>query len=191
MPTGYTYNIKDGIDFKTYAMNCARAFGACVTLRDSNEKEIPEEFKPSTYHIEDLNKANKRLEKFKAMTIEDYKKEALKLFKKDMKHYEQKLEENKALKESYEAMLKKVKAWKAPSADHKNFKKFMEEQILTSIEGDLYEPDKPHLMTSEDWATNEYESIIWDIDYHQKENTKEIERVKGRNLWIKQLRESL
>lgn len=34
MPTGYTADIKDGIDFKTYAMNCARAFGACVMLRD-------------------------------------------------------------------------------------------------------------------------------------------------------------
>ena len=34
MPTGYTADIKDGIDFKTYAMNCARAFGARVMLRE-------------------------------------------------------------------------------------------------------------------------------------------------------------
>lgn len=35
MPTGYTAAIADGIDFKTFAMNCTRALGACVTLRAS------------------------------------------------------------------------------------------------------------------------------------------------------------
>ena len=35
MPTGYTDKIKDGITFKEYAMGCARAFGALITMRDN------------------------------------------------------------------------------------------------------------------------------------------------------------
>lgn len=54
MPTGYTADIKDGISFETYAMNCARAFGACVSLRDkpSGGKVIPDAFEPSDLDVE-------------------------------------------------------------------------------------------------------------------------------------------
>jgi hypothetical protein len=59
MPTGYTADIKNGISFKTFAMNCARAFGACVTLRDEpgGGDKIPEAFEASTYHAQQVEKA--------------------------------------------------------------------------------------------------------------------------------------
>ena len=34
MPTGYTYKIGEGASFKEFVMACARAFGACVEMRD-------------------------------------------------------------------------------------------------------------------------------------------------------------
>ena len=44
MPTGYTSGVATGEikDFKTYALQCARAFGACIMLRDEPmSDEIP------------------------------------------------------------------------------------------------------------------------------------------------------
>ena len=35
MPTGYTARIKDGMEFKEYALEYARAFGACLSLQES------------------------------------------------------------------------------------------------------------------------------------------------------------
>lgn len=62
MPTGYTAAIADGISFTNYAMGCARAFGALIEMRDEpSDAPIPEEFKPSTYHLEELQKAQKKL----------------------------------------------------------------------------------------------------------------------------------
>ena len=51
MPTGYTSKIADGIGFKDFALSCARAFGACIEMRDDpSDKPIPNEFKPNDYH---------------------------------------------------------------------------------------------------------------------------------------------
>ena len=60
MPTGYTADIKDGISFQTYALNCARAFGACVMLRDE----------PGDYHLKAMEKARNALAKLESLTHE-------------------------------------------------------------------------------------------------------------------------
>lgn len=47
MPTGYTADVQSGkvTDFAEYAMNCARAFGALVLMRDDpSDADIPERF---------------------------------------------------------------------------------------------------------------------------------------------------
>ncbi len=59
MPTGYTAAVQNGTvtRFADFAMNCARAFGALVELRDEMDAPIPDTFKPSTHHSESLKKA--------------------------------------------------------------------------------------------------------------------------------------
>ena len=45
MPSGYTEGVASGkvTEFKEYALLCARAFGACISLRDEPlSLEIPE-----------------------------------------------------------------------------------------------------------------------------------------------------
>ena len=44
-------------------MNCARAFGACVELRDEpgGGDRIPEAFEPSDYHLKAVEKARSEL----------------------------------------------------------------------------------------------------------------------------------
>jgi len=70
MPTGYTDKINEGITFKTFALNCARAFGACVEFRDEGGggEVIPEVFHPSDYHLKCQDKAISELQMLNAMT---------------------------------------------------------------------------------------------------------------------------
>lgn len=58
MPTGYTYPVaEEKVDtLAEFALQCARAFGACVTMRDEpSNKPIPEEFKPSLHYQKKLD----------------------------------------------------------------------------------------------------------------------------------------
>lgn len=193
MPTGYTAEItsKEGISFEDFVMNCARAFGACVTMRDEpSDKEIPV-FEASDYHIKGLRKANKELVEFKKLTKSDWENKAEDEFFSAIKKHEEDVKKYELQKSKYLKMLEKVKDWNAPSGDHKGLKDFMIKQITDSIEFDCHNPEYPKISNAEEWANKKLKSILWNLDYHTKNNREEIERVKGRNKWIKQLRESL
>jgi hypothetical protein len=192
MPTGYTYAIKDGISFKKFVMGCARAFGSCVTMRDdSSDQEIPEEFPVSTYHLERLEEASKKLLEFKKLTSEDYNKKAEEEFKDKLASYQEAVKKKVLLEDQYLVMLDKVKKWNVPSADHVKLKNFMIQQITDSIKYDCYSPEKPVPTTGTEWANKELKQILRDLDYHKAEYQEEVDRVASRNKWLKQLRESL
>ena len=69
MPTGYTAGVATGEikDFKTYALQCARAFGACIMLRDEPMSDEIPEFKPSDHYEKSLAKATADLAAFTAI----------------------------------------------------------------------------------------------------------------------------
>lgn len=129
MPTGYTWDIKDEITFEQFIMNCARAFGALVEMRDEpRDKKIPDELKPSDYHNKELSKHQ------------------------------------------------------------------MVEQISISIEFDCdvsYYCDSGKPLTGKEWVAKKIQQLTEDIDYHTKQHKEEIERVAGRNKWLRQLRNSI
>lgn len=194
MPTGYTASIisEEGIEFKDFVMTCARAFGVCVEMRDEGmDAKIPEEFKVSDYHSNKLKEIQEKLNNFKKLSLIDYEGEAKKLYDKQIIDYEKSKNKNIINSNRYKSMLEKVKNWKVPSPNHVELKKFMINQIEESVKFDLHEPDLPKLLTKEEWMNKELAKIEWDLNYHTKSLEEEIERVKSRNKWIKQLRESL
>jgi len=195
MPSGYTCDIKNGISFEEYALRCAKAFGACITMRDDpSDTPIPDEFVLDNYHLKEKNKAIDKLKKLNQMTDIQVQQEIDKEHSEKVKYEEEKLKEDTDLFDKYTEMLSKVKAWKAPSDDHTEYKKFMIEQIERSIEWDcrkstdLSIPPKP---SPEEWVKEKIKGANWDIEYHTKNYNEEAERISGRNKWIKQLRESL
>ncbi len=85
MPTGYTCDIEKGITFKEYALGCARAFGAFVSLRDEDKDiELPDGFPLDSYHEKELPKARKELAKYQKMTIKEATKEAKEHYDKEV-----------------------------------------------------------------------------------------------------------
>lgn len=195
MPTGYTAAIADGISFKEYAMSCARAFGALVTMRDEPaDAEIPEEFKPSTYHLEKWQEAKENLRILENMTMVEAGMEARKAYRNAEEHRLKLLEEIKDLRIKYENMLAECKKYVAPTPDHVGLRYFMIAQIEESIMFDCSTSyyDKPTvLLSGEEWLSRQIEQAKKDIKYHEEEYEKECKRVSERNAWVKALRESL
>jgi hypothetical protein len=196
MPTGYTDYIKDGITFQQFALRCARAFGACVEMRDSDMDEpIPDEFKPSDYHTNALKEANKNLAKYKSMTIEKATAESKIAYARELNERNIHMEENNKQIKLYEDMLVKVKKWIPPTPEHVELKEFMIKQIEGSIEfdgmGDYYKNNPVIKLTPEEWIRQGMKEVLEDIEYHTEELEKEIQRTNSRNNWIRNLRDSL
>lgn len=193
MPTGYTAAIAEGITFKQYALNCARAFGALIMMRDDPaDAPIPEKFEPSNWHTERLQEASERLTQLRLMNHSDAESAALAAYGDATREYDKRLAEREVLRKKYEAMLAQVVAWQAPSQDHLEYKAFMEKQIRESIDFDCSDyGERPRLQSGAEWLSAAIKKAEWDVAYHTKEDAKERERTAGRNQWIKQLRDAL
>lgn len=196
MPTGYTADIKDGIDFKTYAMNCARAFGACVMLRDEpgGGDRIPDTFEPSDYHLKAVEKAQGELAALEAMTNAELEHAAASSWNVAEIDRLMRLEDKRKQREAYEAMLAKAVAWKAPTPDHEELRKFMYEQIEKSIDfdcGGAYDKMPSLRLTGEAWFAEQSAKLSRDVRYHEKEYAGEVSRAATRTEWVRALRAAL
>lgn len=193
MPTGYTHKIKDGQSFEDYAMGCARAFGALITMRDEpTDAEIPT-FKSSSYHKSTLDKCIAELKMYSGMSISDAEGKALEEYTKAVEAYEKTLEERAGLSVMYADMLKKVEKWEPPTSAHSELKEFMADQIKKSRDSDCSVSylRAPKLLSGEEWLTSNIEMSQKSLEYHKKGLKEEESRVDGRNEWVTDLRKSL
>lgn len=195
MPTGYTHAVQTGevADFETFALQCARAMGALIMMRDElMGAPIPERFEPSTYHRRELEKAEARLLELRSMTPDEVRA-AWREKREEAGRRRQEYRERKQVEESrYRAMLAEVEAWEPPTDEHAGLKSFMAEQLRESIRFDCGDwlPDAD-LPAADEWFRAEVEKAEQDIERHRSEDRKERERTEARNRWIQQLRDSL
>lgn len=194
MPTGYTADVVDGkvTEFKDFAMQCARAFGALIMMRDDPlNAPIPDEFAPDTrYYDERIAAELKRLGEVQAMTDAEAEQAAKDAHQKALDSRADYLARKDAEASRLNTMLAKVRAWTPPSPDHEEMKRFMVEQITVSMPGS-YAPEIPVLLDGATWRKQESDRLAKSIAYDKNERAKEIERATGRSAWLKQLRASL
>jgi len=198
MPTGYTseiYNEKE-VSGKEFLMKCARAFGACIEMKDTNlDEPIPKEFKPDTYHKEQIEKTKIKLKELQNISNDEIENIIETEYNKTLESNKQKIEEYKELKSRYLKTLSEVELWQPPTLEHVNLKEFAIEQIKTSIDWDCnisyFENMEVKKLTAEEWLKNQINKYEEDIKYHTKKYKEEVKRVEERNKWIKDLRESL
>lgn len=196
MPTGYTAAIADDITFDNFAMQCARAMGALVMMRDEpTGAPIPARFEPSDYHTNKIAEASATLERLAGMTADEAAQAANDAYEEAIAKQAVAIRRNDMLREKYNDMLAKVEAWQPPSIDHDEFKKFMVEQITSSLSLDCnnsYYHNQTHTKpTGAEWLAQKEAKARKDITYHEAENTKEVDRNEGCNRWLKELRDSL
>ncbi len=198
MPTGYTAGIEDGkiTTGKDFLMICARAFGACIEMRDEPlSKPIPETFGRSEYHDGELAKAKAELAKYKSMSADEAQVLLDAEHERLRQEYREGMERANQITRAYNAVLCEVRAWNPPTPDHAHLKDFAIEQIgmcindsMASFYRERLNRPKPGI---EDWMNEKLKSALRDVDYHSEQLDKEIKRNAGRNEWIKALRDSL
>jgi hypothetical protein len=196
MPTGYTADVATGkvTDFNTFAMQCARAFGACITMRDDpSDTPIPEEFVPSQWNNERLEETLKELHELESASDDEIAEMAHKDFVEKHDRWVTRRREREEQRKRYESMLSDVLEWSPPSQDHDKFKEFMAEQLRESIRFDCsgsYD-DEPRELSANVWKHNRKTSLRQDVTYHKEHQAEENARTATRNEWIKLLRVSL
>lgn len=199
MPTGYTAKIESGITFEAFAMECARAFGALIELRDDMTAPIPEAFAPSDYHAEAVKKAKADLKALDALTPAQAQKKAEKAHQDAVAANERTLSAAAVLLAKYDAMLAEVRAWTPPTKDHQGLKDFMVQQITDSIKFDCdrkwAREEQAKLAKAKPsggrWLAAERERLTHDIAYHTEHHAADVQRANERTQWVKDLRESV
>ena len=194
MATGYTCDVLTQT-FPEFVLRIGRAFGACVTMRDTDMSvPIPEEFKPSTWHLEALEREKRELAKVQDMTHEAIKDTLICEHKRELHRWKKRLKEEQVLEAKYLEFIEKAKKWEPPTKDHVVVREFMLEQLTTSLKHDCgyYSDQTPPVMQSpKKWKADKIAALRSSIKYHTKENKKEVERVNGRNAWVQDFRRSI
>lgn len=199
MPTGYTAKLCDeDISFQEFAMTCAKAMGACISMREESlDAPIPDRFQPSKYHLEKMQAAESELDRITKLSDEECATEAHTEYSTAFTYHTKEATKDIAKDRRLKLMLIEVRRWEVPTSDHQGLKDLMIEQIESTIKfdcGDSYHADKLKSLrceTPEEWRAVQMAKAKKDIDYHHKAYIEEVDRVESRNKWIKQLRESL
>ena len=195
MTTGYTYRVADGTvtSLKEYVMVCARAFGACIDMRDlPSDAEIPEAIEPNSYHTDRLKEETARLWNLEAMSTFRIIKAAKADHQRALEAHYDYLDSMRDKRKRYQGMMEQVKAW-VPPTDHSELKKFMIQQLEDSIKYDCNESyvSIPEPQTPEEWYESQVAKIQRSIEYHQEEADKERARATERTQWVRDLRDNL
>lgn len=194
MPTGYTYPVVEGkiTEFPEFAMSCARAFGALISMREEPmDAPVPEEFAPNTdYYDKRIAAGKARLGELLVMTSAEAAAAALAEHEKAIADRDRYLVDKGVEVSRINSMLAKVRAWEPPSPDHAEVKKFMVDQLSISLPGN-YVPTIPSLLDGPAWRSAQIADLDKQIIRDQSERDKEIERAAGRTEWVKKLRASL
>lgn len=200
MPTGYTATLceKDQ-SFAFFALGCARAFGACIDQRDSPRNELPNlpKKKVNTYHETALASAQATLDSYMAMSDKAKMSYGKKCKRDEIKSNKQSLEEKKIVRNRVLAMIEKTREWTPPTHDHEGLKKFMLEQLDSTLSHDgdtAYYEDalaKAKAKDPMEFFNAAVDGAKWSVEYHTKEMAKEETREDNRGQWITELYRSL
>ena len=203
MPTGYTAGIIDGKTetFQEFAKQCMRAFGACIHMRDDNMGKEYEPRTPSDYHSKALEEAKEKLKQAENLTDAELIEMRKKELEESEKYHLDNIVKIKASRIKLEEFLTKATEFKAPTPEHEGFRKFMIEQLQSTIEydgkTDYYDDGLLEVQTElKNIDPNKIrESMITDanknIIYHTKEYIAELERCAGANAWVDKLLQTL
>jgi hypothetical protein len=193
MPTGYTEAVASGevVDFKDYAMRCARAFGAAVTMRDDPpDVPIPDEFEPSQWNAKRLVEVESEIAALQTATKKEIEAMAKSAHDETHRNWQNAVAKKREMLARYTSMLCKAKQFVPPSEDHRPFAEFLIGQLEDSIDHDCsleFYPE-PVKLDAATWKAKRLERLGKDREYHIRHQRDEDERTHRRNKWLKDLR---
>lgn len=192
MPTGYTEILfsKPDTTFPEFALRCARAFGACVEMRDSSlDAPPPDEIKPAAYTLESLHAAEAAVREFEAMTVEEAARRAVAERDATIKSNAECRERFRKESEVLAAMRAEVEAGEPPTPDHAGMRAFMLQQIETSKPHEYQAPET--LLTGAEWLTRQRKCAAENVARRAEDWKRDVENAANRTKWLRDLRSSL
>lgn len=197
MPTGYTSTLYNGEQsFRDYLPGCARAFGACVQLRDCPGGPAPEELPLDSYGEQKVAEWRAKLAQYEAWTVEEAQEASDADYAARQQAYTDYLAKTAGICERYTKMLTEIKAWEPPTIDHQELKRFMREQIETCWSetqvGEWYQ--RPVGCPGANGAKYKDEMIASakkELAYYERKLEQEKARHAMRNSWLKALYASM
>jgi hypothetical protein len=196
MATNYTCKIAENDDytFIEYARDIATGFAALshshvMTIDTRNPLPLKE---PSSYYIGEREKVKKELETLQNRTLDEWCKEYETEMQSRKDEWLNRKAKNISNKKKYTDMLKQAYSFSVPSPDFIDFKKFMIQQIESSIQwennmdwSNYFEP------TFDDWKNECIESCKSSIQYYTQRDREYREELKIHNKWILDLEDAL
>lgn len=186
--------------FEQFTMNCARAFGALISMRDdASDAPIPDEIVPDKYYAESLKEAQDELMKLSAMSAGELREYGAQRKLASIASWENSVKDEQSDIDKCRAMLERVRAWTPPTADHEGLKNFMVQQISDSMKY-ADEPDDSYRIkalreaqqkTPEEYAHEAMADARERVTSREKDLLKEQQRCAERTQWIRDLRKSL
>lgn len=195
MPTGYTYGVQEGkvTTLEDYAKTCARAF--LWQSRDSNEQDLLKlisDEKTVEYYVKSLAEAEALLFKLDALDEDGWRK----LYDdehKELKAFEDGYNARKELERNrYTEMLEKVQAWTPPTVTHHDLKKFMVEQLESSIKFDCSDTNWVSSATPFDaWRKQKHNTAATDVIKRRADLDRQVSRQTDFINWVNDLLDSV
>lgn len=194
MPTGYTADVADGkvTDFRTFALRCARAFGAAVTQRDDPMDDPPKPREISDYTIKHVAERSAALAALNAMSAEQAEDAAAMAYGEALKAHHASNQRDTDTRNRYNAMLAEAVAWEPPSAEHQALKDFMIQQLTDGRKFDCgYERRPPSRLSGPVWLAQQKAEAARLLGYAHESLEKETRAVEQANAWIAALYDAL
>ena len=201
MPTGFTAPIYNGEDitFEQFANSCLRIFGIYLRYEGKypnlSRYEIPDKICPSDYYKKRYEEAKAEYEKHLATpkTKEELEAEYIIYVNGVIKGNEDRVKENEALKNRYNAMLSKLRSWIPPSEDYKGIKDFMESQLTDSLDFDCSHVYVENIIPKDEWIQKQANrtDLIESMKYNLERYEKEVVAAEKHTQWLKTFSESI
>ena len=201
MPTGFTEPIYNGEDitFEQFANSCLRNFGIYLRFEyeypNLSRYEIPSKIMPSDYYKKRYEEAKAEYEKHIATpkTKEELEAEYNIYVNGVIKRNDDRVKENEALKNRYNAMLSKVRSWVPPSEDYNGIKEFMESQLINSLNFDCRRVYVEDIIPKDEWIQKQSNrtDLIESMKYNLEHYNKSVVAAKDDTQWLKIFSESI
>jgi len=200
LANGYVHALVDGnLTLKQWTLQCARAFGALISMRDDPmDTPIPEEIKPDSYYKESLDKAQARLALSVSMTDEELLAEETSYCKDSLKSLRKGYKEGKKQLAILKSMREQVEAW-TPPEECTNLKEYMLKSLdEADASTDFYDKEIAKLKSrlknpkpASELRAEKNAAAVKDIVYYGDQYDKQVKRCAEATAWIKALINSL
>lgn len=190
MPTWYTAPIEKGdVDLRTFALRCATAF--VVECRNSSADFPPLKVEPSKFTAERVEDTRKKLERLRAMSVDEADRAALAHYESECQWREEYVVEKELTCARVARLIKELGAWQ-PGGEYDKLRNLMHEQLTMVLSDNAPAEIPPAVrMSGKEWLIKEIMEAERQLAYYTEQYVRDVENCAVRNRWLSGLRDSL